>query len=297
MELDVFEWSEDYKIGNEAIDNEHKQLFRIVNRIINIFMENDFNKNKAACIEAIKYIKSYTIRHFAEEEEYQRSIGYSGYKMHKKVHDNMRDIVIPSLEKEIISKSYSKEAMEHFVGACAGWLAAHVLVEDMAIVGKAKSKWVYNPDESSSERLDNIVRTYIKELFRINANLLNGKYAGYKLGELFCRCDAFTAADGTVYTAVTAMEQCLLEVIMRKMVDPRVLEMEDIILPLVTEMLKTFNFEITAAFLNDVPANTSGGMMKGPDFYKIFETAYPDYSMIWRTNHGYVAFCLKKGQL
>ena len=120
MEQEVFEWKEEYEIGVAEIDRAHKQLFSIVNRIINNFMEMDFEKNKMTCMEAIKYLKSYTIKHFAEEEAYQRSINYGGYKVHKKIHDNMRDVVIPALEKEVTAKSYSKDALEHFVGACAG---------------------------------------------------------------------------------------------------------------------------------------------------------------------------------
>ena len=79
-------------------------------------------KNKITCVEALKYLKSYAIKHFAEEEAYQLSIGYHGYKMHKKVHDNMRDVVIPALEREVTSQGYSMESMEHLrEPAQAGW--------------------------------------------------------------------------------------------------------------------------------------------------------------------------------
>ena len=164
MEQEVFEWKEEYEIGVAEIDRAHKQLFSIVNRIINNFMDMDFEKNKMTCMEAIKYLKSYTIKHFAEEEAFKCSINYGVYKVHKKIHDNMRDVVIPALEKEVTAKSYSKEALEHFVGACAGWLAAHVLVEDQAITGKTRSKWTANvvDEDNREDTLDAIVKNYIK---------------------------------------------------------------------------------------------------------------------------------------
>ena len=112
MEQAMFEWKDDYKIGVKIIDDAHKQLFSIVSRIMRNFTEADFERNKMTCIEAIKYLKSYTMQHFAEEEEYQRSIGYHGYVNHKKVHDNMRDVVVPALEREITSSRYSRESME-----------------------------------------------------------------------------------------------------------------------------------------------------------------------------------------
>ena len=96
----MFEWKDDYKIGVDIIDNAHKQLFSIVSRILRNFTEADFERNKMTCVEAIKYFKNYTLKHFAEEEEYQRKIGYEGYVNHKKAHDNMRDVVVPALERD-----------------------------------------------------------------------------------------------------------------------------------------------------------------------------------------------------
>ena len=46
MEQEVFEWKDDYNIGVEKIDSAHKELFSLVNRIINNFMDKNFDKNK-----------------------------------------------------------------------------------------------------------------------------------------------------------------------------------------------------------------------------------------------------------
>ncbi|MCM1481010.1 MAG: hemerythrin domain-containing protein, partial [Muribaculaceae bacterium] len=94
MERDMFEWRDEYKIGVPIIDDAHKKLFAIVSRVLKNFADADFEKNKTTCIEALKFFKSFTVQHFAEEEAYQRSINYAGYENHKKVHDNMRDVVV-----------------------------------------------------------------------------------------------------------------------------------------------------------------------------------------------------------
>ena len=74
VEQAMFEWKDDYKIGVDIIDNAHKQLFSIVSRILRNFTEADFERNKMTCVEAIKYFKNYTLKNFAEEEEYQIKI-------------------------------------------------------------------------------------------------------------------------------------------------------------------------------------------------------------------------------
>lgn len=296
MDTDVFEWREEYEIGVENIDKAHRQLFRIVNRIINNFMDTDFDKNKTTCIEAIKYLKSYTVNHFAEEEAYQRSISYGGYKVHKKIHDNMRDVVIPALESEVVSKSYSREALEHFAGACAGWLAAHVLVEDQAITGKRRSKWmetVINED-NREELLVNIVQSYVKSLFRMNSHIVSKKYQGYELTKPFCYTDVFTDPNGGTYRAVSAVEESVLAVIAQKFFNESVFVMDGMMSSMLSEMLKSFNMEIMMAFLGNPLTNAESRIMSVSDFYKLFDTVYPDYTMLWRTDHGYISFCIRK---
>ena len=38
-------------------------------------MAGDYEKNKITCIEAIKYLKQYTVEHFAQEEAFQLKVG------------------------------------------------------------------------------------------------------------------------------------------------------------------------------------------------------------------------------
>lgn len=296
MEQTMFEWKDDYKIGVEIIDNAHKQLFSIVSRILRNFTDADFERNKMTCIEAIKYLKNYTIQHFAEEEEYQRSIGYSGYVNHKKVHDNMRDVVVPALEREITQSRYSRESMEHFVGACAGWLAAHVLIEDQAITGKVPSKWKGGVDSKSTEMLEEIFKTINNGSFHVSTTLVNEKYQGYELGKLFCYRDKFKTEADEEYTIVTAMEETLLSNIMTGLLNKKIFDLDEVVTPMVKEMFKAFNRDILSAFLPNALVNINSTILPERDFYAMFKEIYPDYSMLWRTDHGYIALCINKAK-
>ena len=70
--------------------------------------------------------------------------------------------------------------------------------------------------------------------------------------------------------------------------------MDGVMSSMLSEMLKSFNMEVMMAFLNNSLSNTQSRIMSNADFYKLFETVYPDYTMLWRTEYGYIAFCIKK---
>ena len=295
FDQDVFEWCDDYNIGVDVIDDAHQKLFRIVSRIICNFNVRDFDRNKTTCIEAIKYLKNYSVKHFAEEEAYQLKIGYSGYTIHKKIHDNMKNVVIPALEKEMEAKGYSKESLEHFAGVCAGWLTAHILIEDRAIAGKERSKWSRSANESVENALDGIIRGYATSLFGVNAELLSKRYAGHKLGPLFCYNDVFEVPDGTRYSVTTCIEHSMLEVVGRKLVKREVIELDSVMLPMFSEMMKSFNLEVCLAMLNTDMKRVKSAAIPEENFYAQYkDNVYPDYSMLWRTYCGYLAFSTKK---
>ena len=74
-------WNDRFNIGVASIDHAHQKLFSIVGKLV--ALNEDETKQQHACKEGIKYFKSYTLKHFADEEAYMQSINYSGYAMHK----------------------------------------------------------------------------------------------------------------------------------------------------------------------------------------------------------------------
>lgn len=293
VDENAFEWKDEYNIGVESIDDAHKQLFKIVSRIINNFESNDFERNKATCIEAIKYLKNYSIRHFADEEAYQLKIGYRGYQLHKRVHDNMKNVVIPALEKEMASKGYSKESMENFLGVCAGWLSAHILIDDAAICGKTQSKWRYS-DERSIAVLNDIIANSSANLFAMKAEIISKNYEGHRLDELFIHKDTLEAADGTMLVVTTAVEHPMLKVIARRFVKSHVFELDTVIQSMLSEMLSSFNKSVIMMFLKENPRVHESKAITPESFYADYDKDYPDYSMLWRTYCGRFAFTVRK---
>ena len=141
------QWQERFDIGVDIVDQAHKRLFAIVDKIMELYVER--HESKFACVEGIKYFKAYALKHFAEEEAYMRQIGYPGYPAHKRHHDRMRRETLPALERELYATDFSTKAVQHFIGVCVGWLTGHILIEDRAITGKAAG--AFTPPQADDE--------------------------------------------------------------------------------------------------------------------------------------------------
>ena len=121
-------WHKRYNIGVEIIDSEHKKLFGILNKLFDLGQQEE--KSQWVCQEAVKYFKDHALQHFADEEAYMASIDYEGIEVHRRIHSNFRDTTLPALAKEMEQTDYSQDAVNHFLGVCAGWLLGHTVIED-----------------------------------------------------------------------------------------------------------------------------------------------------------------------
>lgn len=131
-------WQERFKIGVESIDNAHQELFRIANKLHRIVRTSDSNIKWTAA-QTIKYIHSYTLKHFQDEEAYMRSINFRDYEAHKAIHASMRERIIPRLQERLEQEDYSAESLEFFLDVLEKWLSRHILGHDREIVQKALS--------------------------------------------------------------------------------------------------------------------------------------------------------------
>lgn len=128
----MLEWNARYSVGVESIDNAHKEIFSIVNRLHKAMRTGGNSKWTAS--EAIKYLKSYTLKHFQDEEAYMLLIGFRDYENHKIVHDGMRDKIIPRLSSYLEVSDYSDESVESFLTICEKWLHKHILGQDRELL-------------------------------------------------------------------------------------------------------------------------------------------------------------------
>lgn len=167
-------WQDRFGIGVEAVDQAHRRLFSIVEKIMELYIER--HEDKFACVEGIKYFKAYAIKHFAEEEAYMREIGYPGYLDHKRHHDRMKQKTLPALEQALYDSDFSTEAVQRFIGVCTGWLTGHIIIEDRAITGKTACKPVSLQTDDELSVIRAVLLHPLQEMFGCDIQFV-GKFS------------------------------------------------------------------------------------------------------------------------
>lgn len=175
-------WDDKFNIGVEVVDKAHAKLFRIMKKLLEI--PEGTKVNPSTYKEGIKYLEAYTMTHFLEEETYMRSIRYSGYAQHKRIHDNFRDKTLVSIKKDLELSGYSTSAIQRLVLVMNNWLAEHIMVEDQTIVGRNLDR----KKQSASSYIPLISKTVNRttlEVFQIEAKLSSSEYKGQNMGNGF----------------------------------------------------------------------------------------------------------------
>ena len=176
-----FVWQEDFNIGVPAIDRDHQQLFKIINKLFALRQEE--KNNQWACQESIKFFRAHAINHFGAEEAYMRSIHYDGLEEHARVHAGFRENTLPVLEEELERSDYSNEAVDHFLGVCAGWLIAHTLTEDLSITGKKVRRWENLLPDQELKAMKKVILRLVFDMFHLESHLISDAYGGEKFGK------------------------------------------------------------------------------------------------------------------
>ncbi len=88
-----YQLTPDLETGNKQIDEEHRELFARVNRLMQACSSG---RGRTEAGPAMDFLRSYVATHFRHEEALQRDAKYPDYAPHKQFHDQyekkLRDI-------------------------------------------------------------------------------------------------------------------------------------------------------------------------------------------------------------
>lgn len=283
-------WNDRYKLGVDFIDKEHKLLFTTMDKLLKLSENED--KSEWVCREGVKYLKNHSLVHFDHEEEYMRSINYSEYEVHRRLHVDFRDKTLPALEKEMEESNYSTESIRHFLGVCIGWVVAHTLTEDMAIVGRGRSKWADIPHEKEQEAMEQTIVQLLREMFQLKARMISEQYAGEDFGKIVC-CRFVYRGEKKEKWEVTLIfeEQLLLKVAGNifnteyKKIDEMVIHIGRYISRQFIERLRE-SFSALAQFELEKES-----LLTHEQLLSSFDRAQPSHSLLFDTGGGYFGFC------
>lgn len=296
--MNEIKWNDRFSVGVESIDKAHRRLFSIVSKLISL--NEDEAKQQHACREGIKYLKNYTLKHFAEEEAYMKSIGYADYAIHKSLHDNMQKRTIPALENELETHNYSMESIQHFLGICVGWLNAHIMIEDHAITGRTLNKWVHQASEDEMASLEKAITQALTGLFQVNPHVVSEHYSGedFASGKALCYRLTYTSSDKKPLHAYLIYEERMILTMLSDMLGRQIKRVDKTVSDAMKMLSQRFmkclssHFILTAGYRLD-----KTDMLTFAQIQRVFnmDKQYPAYSLLFSTEkNDYFAFCVRK---
>ncbi len=129
-------WQDKYSVGIKQIDDQHKQLFTMINDLNDAML---VGKGKDALMPILNKLASYCISHFAVEEKLFDTHGYPETADHKEKHYKM-NAKVKSLIGDVQSgKSTVSIEVMNFL---KNWLDKHIMETDQKYAPYLQSKGV-----------------------------------------------------------------------------------------------------------------------------------------------------------
>ncbi len=124
-------FTEEYLTGIALVDEEHKELFRIIGEVYRVIMDEFIPDKYDEIVHLLEEMKDYTKFHFADEEKYMESIQYEGLPAQRRAHDafvaRLEEIDLEHVEE------HQQETLEELLEFLTEWLINHILHTDKRI--------------------------------------------------------------------------------------------------------------------------------------------------------------------
>ena len=126
MADELVSWSDDFLVGEETIDSQHKELVRLTNEFYSGALMGGVMA-KVFFMQTIKGAMHYVKTHFATEEELMQKLGYPFFHEHKKQHENFISEVTQQI---LIFEEEDNPDPVGFVHYLMSWVLNHIAESD-----------------------------------------------------------------------------------------------------------------------------------------------------------------------
>lgn len=120
----MIEWTTEFSVENPKIDDEHKELFKLLDDFYE-GIQNGSSKEELGNL--IKGLLDYANFHFSNEEAYMESIGFPNLKKHKQEHKEFIGKATDFYEKHSSGKLILSLEVTNFI---KNWITNHIKSED-----------------------------------------------------------------------------------------------------------------------------------------------------------------------
>lgn len=128
----VLIWTDDYRVGVDAIDKDHQVIFRLTNKV----MEADMTAAEGAAIVA--ELMAYTSSHFRREEAIMEACGCPDLEHHRTFHRKLESHVAELADQWDADKDAS--ALIELRSFLRNWWSGHIMNVDKTIAQYAEGK-------------------------------------------------------------------------------------------------------------------------------------------------------------
>ena len=122
------DWKQEYDIGILEIDDQHKELFKMVNNIKTSILKG---VNSEQIIKTVfTNIVEYTQKHFASEEVLMKKMHFPGVDIQKRQHQQLITDIVTKLKGMKTGTKQNPTIMYNFLNQ---WLLNHIVSEDQKL--------------------------------------------------------------------------------------------------------------------------------------------------------------------
>ncbi len=142
-------WKEQYRLGMEEVDRQHKELFERLSSFIQTVRSDDmeWEEKIPEVKKTLEFMQEYVVEHFDSEEEFQQEIEYPGYEEHHEIHERFKSEIADFADR-FKEKGFEEELAQEFSGKLMAWLINHVTGDDQKISEYLEEKQEADADES-----------------------------------------------------------------------------------------------------------------------------------------------------
>jgi len=126
-------WNEKMLLHVPVIDDQHKKLVDMINRLHESLVAGEGNKSVKTVLSALV---EYVILHFSEEERLMKKYDYPSYMKHKKLHDHYVGQLKEFIRKNKNNPPLLARELLLFLGE---WARHHIGIEDVGIASYLKN--------------------------------------------------------------------------------------------------------------------------------------------------------------
>lgn len=129
-------WSEAYALGISTIDEQHKQLFLLINELHEAAKTG---QGKLTLGKMLDHLIEYAVTHFSTEETMLRQHGYTGLAQHKAIHEHFKAKVTDMRREFELGRLALSVAVMAFLQK---WLIDHIAGTDRKYADLVRRKAV-----------------------------------------------------------------------------------------------------------------------------------------------------------